>query len=250
MFRTPLFSYYLGIDLGQARDYTAMSLLEESVFIDPKWSNSVPVVYEQTGWVSPAMLDPRQAARAMALSNSRGRPPHPTLSIRHLERFELGTPYPRIIERVDEFVDSTPLKGKLIACLVDATGVGRAVVDSFHQAGLRVVPVTIHGGDKATWEGGGVRVPKRDLVSAVQVLLQNGRLKVASGLPLTETLKKELANFRVKIDPKTAHDSYSHWRESDHDDLVLSVAMAAWCRQWYMKHLDEQHAREWKRRAA
>jgi len=35
-------------------------------------------------------------------------------------------------------------------------------------------------------------------------------------------------NFKVKIDPQTAHDSYSAWREADHDDLVLSVALAAW----------------------
>ena len=26
----------------------------------------------------------------------------------------------------------------------------------------------------------------------------------------------------------TAHDSYSAWREEDHDDLVISVALAAW----------------------
>jgi hypothetical protein len=35
-------------------------------------------------------------------------------------------------------------------------------------------------------------------------------------------------NFKVKIDPRSAHDSYSAWREEDHDDLVLSVALAAW----------------------
>jgi hypothetical protein len=35
-------------------------------------------------------------------------------------------------------------------------------------------------------------------------------------------------NFKVKIDPVTAHDSYSAWREQDHDDMVLAVALAAW----------------------
>jgi len=37
-----------------------------------------------------------------------------------------------------------------------------------------------------------------------------------------------MLNFRAKIDPATAHDSYSAWREQDHDDLVLSVALACW----------------------
>jgi hypothetical protein len=26
----------------------------------------------------------------------------------------------------------------------------------------------------------------------------------------------------------TAQDSYEHWRESDHDDLVLATALACW----------------------
>jgi len=31
-----------------------------------------------------------------------------------------------------------------------------------------------------------------------------------------------------KINLKTAHDSYEHWRETDHDDLVLATALACW----------------------
>ena len=32
----------------------------------------------------------------------------------------------------------------------------------------------------------------------------------------------------VQIDPLTAHDSYGAWREKEHDDLVLAVALACW----------------------
>ena len=85
-------------------------------------------------------------------------------------------------------------------------------------------------------------MPKRDLVGAVQVLLQNERLKIARQLPEAETLRRELQNFRVKIDPKTAHDSYSHWREKEHDDLVLATALAAWFRQYRNKHVDAVNA--------
>jgi hypothetical protein len=61
--------------------------------------------------------------------------------------------------------------------------------------------------------------------------LQSGRLKITESLELAPTLKKELLNFRVKVDPKTAHDSYEHWREGDHDDLVLATALACWYRE-------------------
>jgi hypothetical protein len=34
--------------------------------------------------------------------------------------------------------------------------------------------------------------------------------------------------FRRKQNTVTAHISYGHWRESDHDDLVLAAALACW----------------------
>jgi hypothetical protein len=53
-------------------------------------------------------------------------------------------------------------------------------------------------------------------------------LKVAEGRTLWPILREELLNFRRKINLKTAHDSYEHWRETDHDDLVLATALACW----------------------
>ena len=40
--------------------------------------------------------------------------------------------------------------------------------------------------------------------------------------------REELLSFRRKQNPKTSHVSFEHWRDSDHDDLVLAVAMACW----------------------
>jgi hypothetical protein len=71
------------------------------------------------------------------------------------------------------------------------------------------------------------RVPKRDLVSVVQVALQNRTLKIAEQLPEAETLSRELQNFTVKI-TDSANDVYGAWREGTHDDLVLAVALALW----------------------
>jgi hypothetical protein len=57
-------------------------------------------------------------------------------------------------------------------------------------------------------------------------------------MALADTLRKELLNFKVKINISTAHDSYEAWREGDHDDLVLAVAMACWCRERYLRKRD------------
>jgi len=91
--------------------------------------------------------------------------------------------------------------------------------------------ITITGGDQITNDGDDWRVPKRELVSRTQVLLETKRLKIASTLPLAATLVAEFDNFRSKKAVLTGHDSYgagADWREGNHDDLVLSVAMAAW----------------------
>lgn len=180
-----MIKFFLGLDLGQSQDYTALSILE-------RMKNDKEHVYH----------------------------------VRHLERIR-GAPYPAIVEKTARIMQSPELKD-CASLVVDQTGVGAPVVDLFEQAGLKPVGVLIHGGDKASHEGESWRVPKRDLVGVLQVLLQTGRLKVASKLKLGPVLSQEMLNFKVKIDPMTAHDSYSAWREEDHDDLVLSVALAAW----------------------
>jgi hypothetical protein len=224
------FVYYWGLDLGQSADYSALAIIEEPVWLGR--------------WTSPSDLPPDLVAHALERARRDGRPPNPPLSLRHLERFELGTRYTRIAERVRELAYAPPLDGKPAVLLADRTGVGAGVVDHFEHVGIRPTPVTIHGGSDVTYdlERRGYRVPKRDLVSAVQVLLQTSRLKVAASLPEAETLRRELLNFRVKIDPKTAHDSYSHWREGDHDDLVLATAMACWFREWWNALVEIRYA--------
>jgi len=154
-------------------------------------------------------------------------PAQPTYAVRHLHRWELGTSYPAIVRALDATLGRPPLVGRS-TLLVDKTGVGAAVVDQIRQTGLECLGVSVHGGDATAHVGMNWRVPKRDLVAAVQVTLQGARLQFAEALPLTSVLTSELLNFKVTIDPQTAHDSYSAWRERDHDDLVLALALAVW----------------------
>ena len=241
-----LHSYYIGVDLGQKMDYTAVAVIEEPVWVEP-WTaepghRAWQLGIEEAGWVSPENIYPSALEQVLSANYYEGKPAGVPLNLRHLERFELGTPYPRIVERVAAMLGTEPLRGRRCALVVDATGVGASVVDQFVHAGLSPIPVTIHGGDTVYYQRPGYRVPKRELVGAVQLLLQNERLKIVRSLPEAATLRTELQNFRVKIDPRTAHDSYSHWREAEHDDLVLASALAAWFRQFWNKHVDTANA--------
>ncbi len=62
----------------------------------------------------------------------------------------------------------------------------------------------------------------------MQVLLQNGQLRIPASLDLRDVLTQEMQNFKVKLSAETGRASYEHWRSSDHDDLVLALALALW----------------------
>ncbi len=197
--------FFMGVDLGQANDYTAISVVEKVEHPDV----SKPRLYR----------------------------------LGHLERLPLGTSYPNQVERVGEIIKrlmGAPmhLDGRTywdgdVTLIVDATGVGRPVVDLLRQAGLKPKAVTITGGDAATSTDGYHRVPKRDLVSRLQVALQKGVLRVQSDLSLAQVLRDEMLAFRVKLNAR-GHDTYGNdWRENPHDDLVLATALALY---WPERH--------------
>jgi hypothetical protein len=152
----------------------------------------------------------------------------------------LRTPYPEQADRIarlmrrEELVSETRLPWEPTvyrrppSLVVDATGVGVAVTDLLKERRLRFRAVTITGGDAAKYSVGGPSVPKRDLVAALEVPFHSGALRVAEGMELWPTLRAKLLSFRRKINRKTAHDSYEHWRETDHDELVLAAVLACW----------------------
>jgi hypothetical protein len=184
--------YFSGLDLGQAQEFTALAVLERTKVPDPDLYDRSPYQY----------------------------------AVRHLERFPLGTPYTQVCGRLAEMLGEPPLRDSVL--VVDQTAVGRPVVHMLRRAGLRaaVRAVAITGGQRATLEGGVWLVPKKELVSTLQLLLQERRLKVSPALPEAATLARELAEFKIKAPP--AGDVPELWREGPHDDLVLAVAIAAW----------------------
>jgi hypothetical protein len=123
-------------------------------------------------------------------------------------------------------MNSSQLIGQ-VRLLVDGTGVGTPVVEMFRKAGLHPVPIWITGGETTSRKGQIIRVPKRELVSVLQVLLQCQRLKFPRGIPESQILIEELLAFRAKIS-SSGNDTYEAWREKDHDDLVLALALSCW----------------------
>lgn len=149
--------------------------------------------------------------------------PPPVFYVRHVERLQPGSSYARVVARVKEILRSVPSSDLVI----DATGVGQAAIELFKEAGLGPTVVTITAGDEVAEQWPCFRVPKRDVISTAQVLLQTGRLRIARDLPNAQLLLRELQGFRMNVDLKRTSDSLA-WREGANDDLVLALAVGLW----------------------
>jgi hypothetical protein len=68
------------------------------------------------------------------------------------------------------------------------------------------------------------RVPKRDLIVGLQVMLETGELEIAEGMKDGEALVRELSEMRVSVE----EGGREGWRSGSHDDLVCAVAPATW----------------------
>jgi hypothetical protein len=207
--------YIVGLDMGQTNEYTAMAILERTRTTER--ANPAIAFGNIRYWYG---------SNTVPLSN----PPvkkKKTYAVRHLERFPLGTPYPETCDRLVDLFSQPPMSNGTL--VVDQTSVGRAVVDLIRQARPQATihPMTITAGYSITHEKGGWYVPKKELVGVMQILLQSRRLQVARQLPMAAVLVRELETFRVKV-TASANENLESWRERDHDDLVLAVAMAAW----------------------
>jgi len=241
--------FIIGLDLGQAADFTAIAVLERMRVGEPpklvpavRYSGDGSWTYSAGGYASggvsrPSMtMDP--AGRDLFPQRVPAPPPPQMVPgpdtrtvayrLRHLERPPLGTKYPAIVVRVKALLATPPLTLRT-PLVIDRTGVGRPVTDLFEGQGVRPYAITITGGDEVLKDGPyHTKVPKREIVSTLVAVFQTGRLKIAAGLTEGPVLVNELTNFKVKVNLATGHDSYEAYRESVHDDLVLAVAMAVW----------------------
>jgi len=148
----------------------------------------------------------------------------PRYEVVWIEQFDLGTPYTEIVERVAHVKGYPPGDTPLA---LDATGVGAPVVDMFREEGVIPKEITFTGGKKVKGDGHSFSVPKKDLATTIQTLLQTGRLKIAEELPHAGTLVREMKTFRVKIGA-SGHARFEHATEGDTDDILMSLACAIW----------------------
>lgn len=192
----PRLRYFVGCDLGQARDPSAVCVVERAT-----WPNDGDV----------------------SSMRSEGRALRQEFGVRHLERLPLNVSYAAQASHVARMMGTAPLRDGA-TLVIDATGVGRAVLELFRKAGLQPIPLTITAGDSFTRSAIEWRVSKLALTSRLQAMLHAGDVKIAAELKERSALVAELADFRVNW--TDAGNATFGARSGRHDDLVLATAIA------------------------
>jgi hypothetical protein len=185
--------FYVGLDLGQRRDYTALTVIEK--LFKPFWGEE---------WL-------------YAGRNEKGTT---RLMVRAIERIRLATPYPEIVEWVKAIVTHPELL-KRCTLTVDATGVGAPVVDLLRRAnmGCNLMPITIVGssGGNAHYNPITGSIPRSQLLTNLQLMIQQDQLEVAESCAQSNACKQELRHLKL--------DGTLH---GHHDDISIALALAAW----------------------
>ncbi len=155
------------MDLGQARDYSAIAILERRV--------------EFTGEVDKVTFERCTRTRIV---------------VHRLERIPLRTPYPDVVARVRDLTLNEAYLPNL-EIVMDSTGVGAAVRDMLNRAHLqvRVTGVTITGGERVMLSPGLCHVPRHDLLVNLRVLLEKRMLAVVDTSPHAAAFREELCRW-------------------------------------------------------
>ena len=187
----------IGVDIGQQRDPTAIAVAE----IEYRDSD-LPGCKQESHYL-----------------------------IRHLERLPLGTVYPEVSKRIDRICQGVEKRtGRRADLFVDATGVGKPIVDLLNDSSRsadRVWAVYFTHGDRRNEVRRDHRVSlgKAYLVSRLQVLLQYQRLHLPRGHREADALVRELLDYEIRVDDN-AHEKFGAFRVGTHDDLVTALGLA------------------------
>ncbi len=187
-------------------------------------------------------VDPTTIVVAEAFKNERpGRRAEYRYEVRHMERLPIGTSYPDVGKRIAEVtkgITDRPVPANYypprLWLVVDATGVGRPVVDilkdALHGSRVNLRPATFTHGDRmeGAWYGGygeEWRVGKAYLVSRLQALFQTSRIKLPVDHREAAAMANELINYELKVSEQ-GNDTYGAFKVGTHDDLVTALGLA------------------------
>ena len=149
--------------------------------------------------------------------------------VRGLKRFPLGTSYNDVADDVVNTINNPEIMGE-VTVLVDAGGVGLAVMDMLVARGVSPIGIMLKGTGETTLKENIYHVSKEEVVTALVVAFQTRRIEIIQAISnrdATKQLLVELEHFQMKRRPNGSV-GFEADREETHDDLAMMLAQAIW----------------------
>ena len=185
--------YWLGVDLAQAQDNTALVCIHDECL--PMWGPS-----------SRQVLGPRRRTIVFA------------------DKFK-GVSYPDIVSHVIRTILKEPLRGRC-RLVIDASGLGRVVSDLLFDQRVEHHAIQMTVGQNWVEKDRYVNVGKTLLLETLSLLFATGDLMFAHDLPLREDILAELETFQLET-TAAGNQVITQGRSGQHHgDLAIALAVA------------------------
>lgn len=185
--------YWLGVDLAQAQDNTALVVVHDECL--PQW-----------GGGSRQVLGPRRRTIVFA------------------DKFR-GVSYPDIISHVIRTLTKEPLRGRT-RLVIDGSGLGRVCSDLMFEQGVPHDAIQMTVGQNWVKKGRYVNVGKTLLLETLSLLFATGDLTFAHDLPLREDILAELETFQLEQTAAGNQIITQGKSGAHHGDLSIALAVA------------------------
>jgi hypothetical protein len=184
--------YWLGVDLAQAQDNTALVCVHDECL--PVWAGGRQA------------LGPRRRTIVFA------------------DKFK-GVSYPDVVSHVIRTMLKEPLRGRT-KLVIDASGLGRVVSDLLHEQRINHHAIQMTVGQNWVEKDRYVNVGKMLLLETLSLLFATGDLTFAHDLPLREDILAELESFQLEQTAAGNQIIVQGKSGAHHGDLVVALAVA------------------------
>jgi hypothetical protein len=191
--------FWLGVDLAQAQDNTALVVVQDE---------QLPV------WAGPnrQALGPRQRTIVFA------------------DKFR-GISYPDVVAHIIRVMTREPLRGRT-RLVLDGSGLGRVVADMLFSEGVDHIAIQMTAGQNWKRSGRYTNVGKTLMLENLSVLFASGQLEFAEDLPLREDILAELETFQLETTAAGNQVIVQGKSGAHHGDLAIALAGAAFASEY------------------
>jgi hypothetical protein len=190
--------YWLGVDLGQANDFSSVVVIKDQAL--PVFDDSRIIVGQRERTVV------------------------------YADKFK-GVSYVDVVDHLIKLRNAPPFGG-LSELVVDGTSIGRVVSDMLWDQSVPHSAVQMTGGQEWGRSGRYVNASKTLMIENLAVLFAAGELKFAHDLQLRKEIEEDLASFTTQTTAAGNQIITQSRNASGHGDLGIGLIVAAFASQY------------------